>query len=69
MSLDTGDFLGCLMGGSHSNSFGPSRTQESLSTTLGLDGELSSMEGSTAGDPAAHESQMTCLKRGLMSGL
>ena len=69
MSLDTGDFMGCPVGGGDSNSIRASSAQGSLSTSSGLDGELSSMEGSTAGDPTAHESQMTHLRRGLMLGL
>ena len=69
MSLDTGDFLSCPMGGSHLNNVRTSGTQGGTSTTSGLDGQLPSMEGSTAGDPATHESQTTHLRRGLMSGL
>ena len=69
MSLDTGDFLGCPVGGSHSNHVRPSSTQGGASTTSGLDGQLPSMEGSTAGDPTTHKSRTTRLRRGLMSGL
>jgi hypothetical protein len=69
VSLDTGDFLGCPVGGSHSNHVRPSSTQEGASTTSGLDGQLPGMEGSTAGDPTTHESRTTRLRRGLMSGL
>ena len=69
MSLNMGDFLGCPMGGGNSNSFRSSHTQGSPSTLSELDGQLSSMESSIAGDPTAQELWTTCLRRGLMSGL
>ena len=69
MSLDMGDFLGCPMGGGNSNSFRSSCTQGSPSTLSELDGQLSSMESSITGDPTAQELWITCLRRGLMSGL
>ena len=69
MSLDTGDFVGCPVGGGNSDSIRASSAQGSLSASPGLDGQLSGMEGSSAGDPTAHELQTTHLRRGLMSGL
>jgi hypothetical protein len=69
MSLDISDFIDHPMGGSNSNSFRTDAAQGSPFTTYKLDGELSSVESIATRDPATYESQMTHLRRGIVSGL
>ena len=69
MSLDISNFMDHPMGGSNSNSFRMDAAQESPFTTYGLDGELSSVESIATRDPATYKSQMTHLRRGIVSEL
>jgi hypothetical protein len=69
VSLDTGDFMGGPLGRGDSDLVRSDGTQGGTSSTRSMDGELSSMEGSIARDPAPHESRTTRWRRGLMSGL
>jgi hypothetical protein len=69
VSPDAGGFLGGPLGGGHPDEFRSYRTQGGTSSAGSMDGELPSMEGSAAQDPAPHESRTTRWRRGLMSGL